>query len=180
VSTLALLPPNYSAACMALEECERVDECQTWANKASALASYARQSKDETLKNLALRIQARAVRRCGEILKATDNRGAAANAAGITRLQRIQATAVAQIPARRFDGLVDSANPPRVYQLAQIGTRKRGTRELSRTNKARAADLRNEIKRLEARRTDLAAKLEATLVQINQAKRDLDRLTEAA
>lgn len=31
----------YESAKHALEECDRVDECQSWANKAAALASYA-------------------------------------------------------------------------------------------------------------------------------------------
>jgi hypothetical protein len=42
----------------------------------AALASYAKQSEDETLMKLAMRIRARAVRRCGELLKTFQNQGA--------------------------------------------------------------------------------------------------------
>ena len=38
----ALLPVVYSNARDALDKCSRLDECQSWANKAEALASYAR------------------------------------------------------------------------------------------------------------------------------------------
>lgn len=65
----AKLPIVYERATQALAECSRIDECKEWANKAEALASYARQSKDETLRKMADRIQARAIRRCGELLK---------------------------------------------------------------------------------------------------------------
>ena len=61
------LPATYEAAKQALAECTRVDECKDWADKAAALASYARQRDDHTLLNLAQRIQARAMRRIGEL-----------------------------------------------------------------------------------------------------------------
>jgi hypothetical protein len=65
----ARLPATYEQAKAALAQCSRIDECQEWANKAEALASYARQADDDTLRKLADRIQGRAVRRCGELLK---------------------------------------------------------------------------------------------------------------
>lgn len=171
-------PVNYIEARKALSDCDRIDECQMWANKAAAIESYARQARDESLKNLAARIQARAVRRCGELLKAVpENRVEFANAAGLTRLQRNQAIAVAQIPAKTFDAKVDSERPPRVYQLAQMGTKHRS---LSRTNNARALDLRKEIKRLESKRFALVEKLNKTISQINQAKQDLVKLEVSA
>lgn len=64
----APLPAVYERATKALAECSRIDECQSWANKAEALASCARQSKDDSLRKMADRIQARAIRRCGELL----------------------------------------------------------------------------------------------------------------
>jgi hypothetical protein len=45
------------------------DECKTWADKAAALASYAKQSEDKGLENSSKRIKARAISRCGELLK---------------------------------------------------------------------------------------------------------------
>lgn len=65
----APLPAVYERAAQALAECTRIDECQDWADKAEALASYARQSKDDSLRKMADRIQARAIRRCGELLR---------------------------------------------------------------------------------------------------------------
>ena len=65
----AKLPAAYTVAKRALAECGKIDECKDWADKAAALASYAKQSKDESLFKAAARIQARAIRRCGELLK---------------------------------------------------------------------------------------------------------------
>jgi hypothetical protein len=73
----ARLPVSYETAQKALAECSRFDECKDWSDKAAALASYARQAKDNTLHNLALRIQARAQRRMGELLKGTSKRSLA-------------------------------------------------------------------------------------------------------
>ncbi len=63
------LPGAYVNAKRALTECSRLDECQDWADQAAALASYAKQANDDTLHKMAVRIQARAIRRCGELLK---------------------------------------------------------------------------------------------------------------
>ena len=66
----ARLPVVYEGAKTALAECSRIDECQEWADKAEALASYAKQAQDDELRRMADRIQARAIRRCGELLNA--------------------------------------------------------------------------------------------------------------
>jgi hypothetical protein len=65
----ARLPATYESAKRALAECSRIDECQDWADKAAALASYARQARDDTLFSFATRIKARALDRCGELLR---------------------------------------------------------------------------------------------------------------
>ncbi len=54
----AKLPASYDAARAALAKCDRIDECQDWANKAEALASYARMADDDTLRKHADRIRA--------------------------------------------------------------------------------------------------------------------------
>jgi hypothetical protein len=51
------------AAKVAISECAHIDECKDWADKSEALASYAKQAKDDELRNMAERIQARAIRR---------------------------------------------------------------------------------------------------------------------
>ena len=71
----ARLPKSCQEAKKVLAKCERVDECARWADKAAAIASYARQADDFELENYAKRIRARAVRRCGELLRAFDARG---------------------------------------------------------------------------------------------------------
>jgi hypothetical protein len=65
----ARLPESYKQALAALEACDRIDECRTWADKAAAMASYARQAKNHSLEHYAQRIRLRAVRRMGELLK---------------------------------------------------------------------------------------------------------------
>jgi hypothetical protein len=67
----APLPISYAEARAALERCECVDECAEWADRAGALASYARQARDRDLEAVAKRIRARAVRRAGELLEQT-------------------------------------------------------------------------------------------------------------
>jgi hypothetical protein len=134
----AKLPSRYTAAKKALEECCEVDECLAWANKMHALASYARQAKDESLKNMAMRIQARAIRRCGELLSSTRAQGGrrtdrgvqgpptrieTARSAGLSRGQMRQAIQVAQVPKREFEAEVETIPPPTVTALAIRGVR---------------------------------------------------------
>lgn len=152
------LPLNYEAAQRALAECSRLDECQEWAVKAEAMASYARQAKDETLRKYADRIQARAIRRCGELLReippangANQNIGAgadpkvtrksAATEAGLSVRQRKTALRVAAVPADVFEAQVNSDNPPSVTELALQGT---ATREITDADQVRA----NEAQRM--------------------------------
>ena len=47
----ARLPKSYREAKAALAKCESVDECAEWADKAAAIASYARQADDLELAN---------------------------------------------------------------------------------------------------------------------------------
>jgi hypothetical protein len=55
----ARLPSSYHAAKGALRSCISIDECKDWADKASALASYAKQAGDTQLEDMAKRIRAR-------------------------------------------------------------------------------------------------------------------------
>lgn len=132
------LPATYIKARMALTECDRLDECQSWADKAAALASYAKQAHDSTLLAMAKRIQARAVRRCGELLQQiepaqggdrrskgghapVDSRKAAASDAGLSEHQRKQALRVANVPEPDFERAIESDTPPTVTALAARG-----------------------------------------------------------
>lgn len=74
----ATLPQKYEAAKVAIRECNQIDECKDWGDKAQALASYAKQADDKEMENTAMRIRARASRRCGELLgefEVNQNRG---------------------------------------------------------------------------------------------------------
>jgi hypothetical protein len=134
----ARLPATYEAAQNAIAECSRIDECRGWADKAAALASYARQAKNDTLRVMAVRIQARAIRRCGELLKQIEpasgartdlgtvpTRGSAADAAGLSERQCKTALRLASVPAADFNRQVESPAPPTVTQLAEQGKQPR-------------------------------------------------------
>jgi hypothetical protein len=134
----ARLPATYEQAKIALASCEHIDECKTWANKAEALASYAKMAHDDSLRQLANRIQARAVRRMGELLKQFDARGDhmkkgdaplsrtdAATRAGISPDQRKQAVRVANVPAAEFEAAIENEKPATVTALAEMGKKVR-------------------------------------------------------
>lgn len=134
----ARLPLSYQDATQALAVCERVDECREWANKAEAIAAYARMADDETLLKTAVRIKARAIKRCGELLKQFQAPGArtdqpstgadtrltqreAAERAGMSKRQEATARNVANVPDDDFERMVESDDPPSVTQLAELG-----------------------------------------------------------
>lgn len=143
----ARLPENYVAAKAALACCDRVDECQDWADKAAALASYAKQAEDDALYRTAVRIQARAIARAGELLKQIapnvggrpakntgrktrgsappSSRSGAARTAGMSRDQKRTALRVASVPAKVRERLIESDDPPTVTALAKMGTKPR-------------------------------------------------------
>jgi hypothetical protein len=138
-SDRAKLPSTYQHARAALERCARVDECKEWADKALALASYAKQAKDDELGKMAVRIRARAIRRCGVLLKAIEpgknqhharaqaangrgTRKDAARRAGLSGRQAKTALRVARVPIKAFEDQVESARPPTVGALARQGT----------------------------------------------------------
>lgn len=139
----ASLPQTYQAAQSALAQCSQVDECKDWADKAAALASYAKQADDHELERMAQRIRSRAIRRAGELIKQIEpqhganqnisavghtkvlTRDGAAREAGMSKHQQVQAIRVANIPEREFEAQVDSPKPPTLSQLAAQGTKPR-------------------------------------------------------
>ncbi len=135
----AQLPRNYQAAKQALSECERVDECSQWADQAAALATYARQARDAELEASARRIRARALRRCGELLRAFDarggdrtksqggltfarSRGREAEDAGISRYKAFVAGRLAAIPEKVFEAAIETDNPPSSSSLMRLAS----------------------------------------------------------
>ena len=126
---------RYEQARRALAECERVDEAKEWADKAAALATYAKQADDPELEAAARRIRARAFRRMGELSKdlETRRRGRPKNSisadrifstkntilaeAGVSLGTAIRAERVATIPEDEFERLIESAAPPPITHL---------------------------------------------------------------
>lgn len=141
VNGAARLPWSYENARTALANCESIDECKDWSDKAAALASYAKQANDDELMKRATRIRDRAIRRAGELLKQIEpaktgpkpelsmgdrtqlGRQAAGEMAGMSKHQQVQAVRVANIPAEEFERQVESDNPPTVTALAEQGKR---------------------------------------------------------
>lgn len=137
----ARLPATYMQAKAALANCARIDECMDWADKAAALASYAKQADDDEMMKMAVRVRDRAIRRAGELLKqvvpkkgANQNisaagdtkvltRKEAAEQAGMSKRQQVTAVRVASIPEAEFERQVESRNPPTVSKLAEQGKR---------------------------------------------------------
>ena len=136
----ASLPAKYEAARVAIQECNKVDECKDWADKSAALASYAKQSQDKEMEKLAMRIRARAIQRCGELLGEIEakrgggrkskgrhvpiDRKSAAEDAGLSPDQAKDAIRIASIPKNLFDEQVDGEDPPTITALADQGTKK--------------------------------------------------------
>jgi hypothetical protein len=149
----ARLPETYERAKAALADCNRIDECKDWADKAQALASYARQSDDDSLFTLARRIQARAIRRAGELLKQFDGRPAnnpsgrsapqtdgevglgrltqrdVAERAGMSERQQATAVRVASVSEADFNAAIEAEKPATVTALANMGKTKRAEPE---------------------------------------------------
>lgn len=141
----ARLPATYEQAKIALIKCNNIDECVEWSDKAMALASYAKQAEDETLERTATRIRARAIRRCGELLKQVDGRGgdrtktdgtdssarmsisqrALAAQAGLSERQQVTAVRVANIPQETFERAVEGEEKVTVTKLASMGKQTR-------------------------------------------------------
>jgi hypothetical protein len=143
----ATLPATCVKAKEALARCSQIDECKDWADKAAALASYAKQAGDKTLWRMAVRIQGRAIRRCGELLKQTEakhtgrpskngagagpnSRKACAQRAGLSTRQMKTAVRVASVPVEDFETQIESADPPSVTALAEQGTKKQTRSEV--------------------------------------------------
>ena len=99
------------------------------------------------LRKMADRIQARAIRRCGELLKQVEagknrfddrrdgtdmpiNRKEAARDAGLSERQKVTALRVANVPEPEFHQAVESETPPTITQLAEVVWRPARSRAL--------------------------------------------------
>ena len=148
----AAFPVNYAVAKTALAACNKIDECKTWSDKALAIRVYAKQAKDKSLMNLATRIQARAIKRSGQMLKEAGKlsppgkkiivpggnylspKQQLADTAGMSAKQVATATQVASVDETSFESQVESETPPSVTKLAKQGKKKRSKKKPAPTN----------------------------------------------
>lgn len=119
-------------------------------NKTEALATYAKMAEDDFLRAMADKIQARAVRRMGEILKEIDGstrnkdvfaplgkegslrtQKEVAHSAGISEHQRKQAVRIANVSAEQFELAVETQKPATVTKLAEMGKQPRAAKTSS-------------------------------------------------
>lgn len=138
----ATLPETYQQAKKSLATCSSIDECKSWADKAAALASYAKQADDDELENYAKRIRIRALKQCGVLLRAIEashganqnirdgsdpkvTRKSAAADAGLSERQQKTAQRIASIPEDQFEWQVESGSPPTITELAEQGKNKK-------------------------------------------------------
>lgn len=104
---------------------------------AGTVLKVADKAEDHTLRKMADRIQARAIRRCGELLREIKpskggrppeklggtpplvSRAQAAKDAGLSSDQRKQALRVANVPSEDFEAAIESNAPPTITALAE-------------------------------------------------------------
>jgi hypothetical protein len=133
------MPVVYQNAKQALITCTKLDECKDWADKMSALSSYAKQADNPELEILAKKIRAHAMKRCGELLREFDGRGdhwkskrdgddhftltqkTAGENAHMSERQIKESVQIANVPDDLFEELVESDKPPTITQLAELG-----------------------------------------------------------
>lgn len=130
----ARLPVLYAEAKRALRECENVDECKHWGDKAEALATYARLANDPEMEIIAKRVRLRAIARAGELLLRVpegnhglhvagmqlkggslpnpQSRRGIGRAAGMRVQDVTQALAIARVPLEVRELLIESPSPP--------------------------------------------------------------------
>ncbi len=164
------LPVSYEAAKLAIQKCESPLECRTMADKAAAMRVYALMRDDKELHNRAVRLQAWADRRWGELdkelnpdrrqenLKQNQSPDRKAHARpigeapdGTTDYQRKISRRLASIPGEEFTRQVESPNPPTVRQLAEQGkTPREWVRQTSPWAAIESAEAREGCATLEA------------------------------
>lgn len=126
-----LLPVEYERACQALAECLTLDEAKYWANKADALAAWARIYHDDKCQRDAKALKLLAYRRMGEIASelrpgkrvafgrgygnfsgSAPGQNALLREQGLTKEQSRHVQGIAKIDKPIFDQAVSSKKPP--------------------------------------------------------------------
>lgn len=125
---------------LTIERCT-LEECESWADRWKAVATYAAAGRDESLMNAARRLQARAIRRAGELLatipdgrpqgrpkKGTPRperppapRREAARSAGMAVHEPNRAVRFARIPLDEFEAAIERPKPATLGELDRRG-----------------------------------------------------------
>lgn len=140
-------PVSYEEAKLAITRCESPIECRSMADKAAAMAIFARLRDDTELHNRAVRLQAWAERQWGKLDRELypdrreqnlkQNQGPSRNVArdnsvgkrppapdGTSERRRIISRRLASVPEDQFTEHVEGPEP-NIRQLAELGTIKR-------------------------------------------------------
>ena len=148
------LTPLYLQAREALARVVDIDEVKDIADKYSAVAHYARQAKDTSLRYMAERIYLRSLRRIGEILEELPQGllGDAKKRYGITGSDSSHARAIASIPSEVFEQKVEQTPPPTKnglsWELRQKNIRHDHKHERKQTPGQKAKNLQEAIESL--------------------------------
>lgn len=128
----AIVPVVYAEAIRALAACRAIDEAKHYADKADALAAWAKIYRDKEVDSESRRLKAYAYRRMGllaEELQPTKYNGKGAMPgplkklieAGLSEGQASKARRISAVPAPIFEKLVSDANPPGINKLSAHG-----------------------------------------------------------
>ncbi len=130
----AIIPLVFKDALRALASCRTIDESKYWADKADALAAWAKIYKNNEAAAEAKRLKAHAYRRMShladEIIEALGGPrkvrglpGAAAKLkeAGMSQNQVMRIRRIGHIPQAKFDALMAQKNPPGIQSMATEG-----------------------------------------------------------
>lgn len=127
----AVMPLNYQQAALAIAECSRIDEVKDFEDRYVAMAVYARQIKDDSMRDAAVRIQLRARTRLGELLATIPSRVTrpgikppggnprmqAANEFGISQVRVSENMMIARVPAETRNRLIEQTPPAKLHEF---------------------------------------------------------------
>lgn len=129
----AIVPLVFAEAIRAIAACRSIDEGKYWADKADALAAWAKVYKQDETAIEARRLKAHAFRRMSRLaddlaasVRDPHKTGRASphvqlSKAGLSKSQITKIRQVGSVPEKRFNELVDGSNPPHIGKLAFHG-----------------------------------------------------------
>jgi len=116
-----VVPVRYQDACKAIAACITIEDTRQWANKADALAAWAKMYRDDTVSAEARRLKLHAYRRMAALADELcpnwrkGQRGGPQKVLrehGMTGSQAQTVHAVGEVPRRKFDQALKQPKPP--------------------------------------------------------------------